>query len=89
MGWKTVTVNIDIDDIIDEIDDDVLVDELNRRGYNIKQKKIRTSLHNLDDYEYPDFKTKEELLLFIKGVLGSRSWHDKNRVLDEINDLLE
>ena len=37
MGYKTVTVDVDVyvDDVIDEMDDQELIDELNIRGYTV------------------------------------------------------
>lgn len=39
MGYKTVTVDVDVDigDIIDNFDDEDLIDELNRRGYIVNK----------------------------------------------------
>ena len=37
MGYKTVTVDVDVyvDDVINEMDDQELIDELEGRGYNV------------------------------------------------------
>lgn len=41
MRYKTVNVNVDVDvyigDIIDSLDDEDLIDELNRRGYIVNK----------------------------------------------------
>ena len=50
MGYKTVTVDVDVDiyDVINEIDDQDLIDELNRRGYNVtKDAEDREDLNLL------------------------------------------
>lgn len=43
MGYKTVTVTVDVDvyvdDVIDEMDDQELIDELNGRGYFVSKKE--------------------------------------------------
>ena len=37
MGYRTVTVDVDVDDVINDIDDQDLIDELNRRGYIVNK----------------------------------------------------
>ena len=39
MGYKTVTVDVDVyvDDVINEMDDQELIDELNSRGYTVSK----------------------------------------------------
>jgi len=43
MGYKTVTVDVDVyvDDVINEMDDQELIDELESRGYTVvKDEKV-------------------------------------------------
>jgi hypothetical protein len=37
MGYRTVTVDVDVDDVINDIDDQDLIHELNRRGYIVNK----------------------------------------------------
>lgn len=38
--WSTVSVDVDIDDVIDQIDDDILIAELEKRNKPYPQKAI-------------------------------------------------
>ena len=50
MGYKTVTVDVDVyvDDVIDEMDDQELIDELNSRGYTVSKDVERESFERED-----------------------------------------
>lgn len=50
MGYKTVTVDVDVyvDDVIDEMDDQELIDELNSRGYTVSKDPERLSFERED-----------------------------------------
>jgi hypothetical protein len=50
MGYKTVTVDVDVyvDDVIDEMDDQELIDELNSRGYTVSKGVERESFDRED-----------------------------------------
>ena len=50
MGYKTVTVDVDVyvDDVIDEMDDQELIDELNSRGYTVSKDIERESFERED-----------------------------------------
>jgi 6-pyruvoyl-tetrahydropterin synthase len=50
MGYKTVTVDVDVyvDDVIDEMDDQELIDELNSRGYTVSKDPERESFERED-----------------------------------------
>jgi len=50
MGYKTVTVDVDVydDDVINEMDDHELIDELNSRGYTVSKDVERESFERED-----------------------------------------
>ena len=50
MGYRTVTVDVDVyvDDVINEIDDQDLIDELNRRGYTVTKDVERKAFDRED-----------------------------------------
>ena len=50
MGYKTVTVDVDVyvDDIINEADDQELIDELNSRGYTVSKDPVPESFERED-----------------------------------------
>jgi hypothetical protein len=62
----------DIDVFFEELSDNDLKDELLDRKANL-------------DYHFEDSK---ELLQHLKRCLGLQDWHDKERVIKEINDLI-
>lgn len=78
-------VDIDIVDYLDEVSDEELIDELNDRGYKIDKKKRSTQ--NKDEYEFPEFKTTMDLKKFIYAAFGLKTWHTKERLLKEIDEL--
>ena len=74
-------IDIEIKEYLDEVDTKYLVQELNKR-------KDRNNYRiDIDDYDIPIFKDSEQLLKYIKRLLGLRQWHDKNRVISEIKEL--
>jgi uncharacterized phage-like protein YoqJ len=74
-------IDIEIEEYLDEVDTKYLVQELNKR-------KDRNNYRiDIDDYDIPIFKDSEQLLKYIKRLLGLRQWHDKNRVISEIKEL--
>ena len=50
MGYKTVTVDVDVyvDDVIDEMDDQELIDELSSRGYTVSKEPEREAFDRED-----------------------------------------
>ena len=50
MGYKTVTVDVDVyvDDVIADMDDQDLIDELNSRGYTVTKDVERESFERED-----------------------------------------
>jgi hypothetical protein len=58
MGYKTVTVDVDvyIDDVINEADDEQLIDELNSRGYIVSKEEPA------DGFDREDFQFLLEML---------------------------
>jgi hypothetical protein len=53
MGYKTVTVDVDVyvDDVIDEMDDQELIDELNSRGYTVS-KDVERERFEREDWQF-------------------------------------
>lgn len=73
---RTISLNVDVDLEMDEIDTQDLKDELERRKEEI----------NDEDF-VPSFKTTDELLKYLNKVVGLKIWHSKERLIKEINDL--
>jgi hypothetical protein len=84
-----VEVDIDIEDYLDECESKYMVRELNKRGFKIPEKEgeVIKDLQGKEKYIFPDFKSPEHLLLFIKEAIGLKPWHDQQRVIDEIKNL--
>jgi hypothetical protein len=74
-------IDIEIEDYLDEVATKYLIQELKKRA-DFKPSDI-----DLTDIEIPKFKTSDQLLKFIKQLLGLREWHDKKRIIKEIEDL--
>ena len=86
MGRNYVSMNVDVDIDMSDFDDDDLIEELESRDYACINTKV--SKRNLDgEFVYPEFKNQIELQNFIKGVLGLKNWHTKERVISEIYEL--
>jgi len=62
MGYKTVTVDVDVyvDDVIDEMDDQELIDELNSRGYTVT--KDADVVEVVEAFEREDWQFLLEML---------------------------
>lgn len=54
MGYKTVTVDVDVyvDDIIDDLDDQELIDELNSRGYTVTKNADVVESFDREDWQF-------------------------------------
>ena len=78
MGYKTVTVDVDvyIDDVINEMDDKELIDELNSRGYHVEK----------DPFEHNDID-KFELDWLLELVDKNNKDVYTNRVRDKLHKL--
>ena len=50
----TVTVDVDVDvwEVIDEASDDDLIEEMNKRGYNVQKEEFDTSTLDREDLNY-------------------------------------
>ena len=72
MGYRTVTVDVDVDDVINDIDDQDLIDELNRRGYIVNK-----------DTEYRGFD-REDLNLLIEIIDQTPETIYTRRVRDKL-----
>jgi hypothetical protein len=73
--YKTVDVDIDVDDILEEVDTDDLINELERRGidYNTKgvdADEMRTVLESIWMKRRTGQDYQRELDTLIYGVLG-------------------
>jgi hypothetical protein len=73
-------IDIDIEDYLDEVDTSSLIDELKRRKDEVTEKDWR-------EMEVPVFKDGEAVLKYFKKRLGLREWHDKKRLIREIEEL--
>ena len=53
MGYKTVTIDVDVyvDDVINEMDDQELIDQLNLRGYTVT-KDIEREAFEREDWQF-------------------------------------
>lgn len=79
-------IDVEIEDYLDEVRSEYLFRELKRR------KDFSDLIKDYNDelkpkYIIPDFKTSEQLLDFIKVVLKLQKWHDKKRIIQEIESL--
>ena len=54
MGYKTVTVDVDVyvDDVINEMDDQELIDELNSRGYTVTKDADVVEAFEREDWQF-------------------------------------
>lgn len=75
-------IDIEIEDYLDEVDTKYLVQELLKRKNRKKYKS-----NPLDDLDIPNFNNPEQLLTYIKRLLKLRQWHDKKRIIAEIEQL--
>jgi len=83
-----IEVDVDIEDYLDEVESKYLVKELNQRGFNIPEEiEVKKDNYGKEIYSFPVFKTKEDLLRFVKEAIGLKPWHDKERVINEIKEL--
>ena len=74
MGYKTVTVDVDVyvDDVIDEMDDQELIDELEGRGYIVTKD------------EQPDQFDREDWQFLLEMIdKNSETWYTR-RVRDKL-----
>lgn len=86
MGRNYVSMNVDVDIDMSDFDDDDLIEELESRDYTCINVKV-SKRDRYGEFVYPEFKNQLELQEFIKGALGLSSWHDKQRIMKEIDDL--
>ena len=74
MGYKTVTVDVDVyvDDVINEMDDQELIDELKSRGYTVtKDTEV------VEAFEREDWQFLLEMLDTLKQTWYTRRVRDK------------
>jgi hypothetical protein len=82
-------IDVEIEDYLDEVNTRYLVEELLKRR-NLSEKDIlelKQMKIGISEMAIPDFKTSEQLLNHIKIILGLRPWHDKKRIIQEIESL--
>jgi len=72
-------IDVEIEDYLGEIDTKYLVQELRKR------KDVKGI--QLDNIDIPVFETDDQLLKYLKKILGLREWHDKKRIIQEIENL--
>lgn len=77
-------IEIEIEDYLGEVDTHYLIQELKHRK-DLSVKDIKSLDPKL--IAIPDFKTSSEILRYIKLILGLREWHDKKRIIQEIESL--
>ena len=73
MGYKTVTVDVDVyvDDVIDEMDDQELIDELNSRGYTVLEEA------EVKKFEMEDWKLLLEIIDTVPETVYTRRVREK------------
>lgn len=82
-------IDIEIEDYLDEVRTEYLFHEIKKRK-DFKDFKdfIKEYIdEEMPKYIIPEFKTSIEILDFIKLVLGLKKWHDKKRIINEIESL--
>jgi hypothetical protein len=82
-------IEVEIEDYLDEVDTKYLVRELLKRNDYEKvliEENRKTAL-SINDIILPEFKTSDQILVYIKRLLGLKPWHDKDRIISEINNL--
>lgn len=71
MGYKTVTVDVDVyvDDVINEMDDQELIDELSSRGYTVlKDEKVVEAFEREDWHFLLDMLDKNPQTWYTRRV---------------------
>jgi hypothetical protein len=74
-------IDIEIEEYLDEVDTKYLIQELQKR------KDLINFRLDIDLFQIPEFKNSDQLLKYIKKLLGLREWHDKDRIISEIKEL--
>jgi hypothetical protein len=77
MAEIDVTVDIDIEDYLDEVKDKYLIAEIENRGYKVTGGKTKVA------------GSTKELIKHIKELLNLQPYHTKERVMQEIKDLFD
>ena len=82
-------IDIEIEDYLDEVRTEYLVNEIVKRKDAVteilKHKEIKIA--NIDEFAIPSFNTSEDVLKYIRLVLSLKPWHDKKRIIQEIEQL--
>lgn len=81
------TIDLDIEEYLDEVRTVYLFKELKKRKdfKNYIEEYIAET--TTDKLPVPEFDSSDEMLKYIKALLHLRPWHDKNRIIQEINSL--
>jgi hypothetical protein len=79
-------IDIEIEDYLDEVRTEYLFKEIKKRK-DFKDFIKEYIDEEMPKYIIPEFKTSIEILDFIKLVLGLKKWHDKKRIINEIESL--
>lgn len=75
---KRISVCVDVDVDLSEIDIDDLIEYVEDEGYVVSEKITE---------EIPDFETPQKQIAFLKKVMGLKPWHTKERLIKEIEEL--
>jgi hypothetical protein len=82
-------IDIEIEEYLDEVRTEYLVDELLRRKDAIQKllEHKELKITNINEIIIPEFKTSDDVLNHLKLILRLKSWHDKKRIITEIENL--
>jgi len=82
-------IDIEIEYYLDEVRTEYLVNEIVKRKDAVKEllKHKEIKIANIDEFTIPAFKTTDDVLNYIRIVLGLKKWHTKERIISEINNL--
>ena len=77
---RTISIDVDVSDIIGDINTTSMLDELTRRGFKTIENEYL--INRLDSFKSD--KDKKELLFLLFDL---KEWQGKERLLEEINNL--
>ena len=52
MPTVTVDVDVDVSDVLDEAEDEALIDEMNKRGYEVQKQEFDVASLDCEDLDY-------------------------------------
>lgn len=77
---STISIDVDIDDVIGKINDSRIINELIQRGFKVVDKD--SIISNLETFASD--KDKREILY---AIFQLKEWQGKERLLEEINKI--